>query len=56
MQEASALSYKSDIIQIYSNSWGPLDDGTKVEGPGRVVQQVFEDGAFMVSSTSLCTL
>jgi len=33
-QEAEALGYKNDIIQIKSNSWGPADDGITLEGPG----------------------
>ena len=53
VQEASALGYKSDIIQIYSNSWGPIDDGRQVEGPGKAVQQTFENGVFLVSMASL---
>lgn len=31
--EAGALSWKNDIIQIKSNSWGPDDDGVTLEGP-----------------------
>ncbi|MDP2436863.1 MAG: S8 family serine peptidase [archaeon] len=34
VQEAQALSYKRDINHIYSNSWGPIDDGKRFEGPG----------------------
>ncbi|PFX28201.1 Proprotein convertase subtilisin/kexin type 6 [Stylophora pistillata] len=32
--EASALSYKNQMIDIYSNSWGPGDIGWEVKGPG----------------------
>jgi subtilisin-like proprotein convertase family protein len=31
--EARALSYRIDINDIYSNSWGPTDDGNRKEGP-----------------------
>ena len=30
--EASALGFRADLVDIYSNSWGP-NDGTTVEGP-----------------------
>jgi len=35
--EASALSYKcEDINDIYTCSWGPYDDGKRLEGPGHL--------------------
>ncbi len=49
MQEAMALSHESETIQIYSNSWGPPDSGSLVEGPGTLVQAVFMDIAQSVS-------
>lgn len=49
VQEANALGYKSSIIQVYSNSWGPLDDGIVVEGPGILVQSTFEIGTSEVN-------
>ncbi len=33
-QEAAAFQYRNDAIQIYSNSYGPTDDGFTVGGPG----------------------
>jgi len=33
-QEANGLTYKPQNISIYSNSWGPNDDGLTLEGPG----------------------
>ena len=33
-QEAEAMSYLPDLIQVKSNSWGPNDTGTILEGPG----------------------
>ncbi|MFM8494351.1 MAG: S8 family serine peptidase, partial [Planctomycetia bacterium] len=33
-QEATALSYKPQDIAIYSNSWGPTDNGSTLEAPG----------------------
>ena len=32
--EAEALSYRLELNSIYSNSWGPTDDGRRLEGPG----------------------
>ncbi len=37
-QEAEAMNYKNDIIQIKSNSWGPDDDGRTLDGPGPLAQ------------------
>eukprot|EP01114_Cavostelium_apophysatum_P007186 TRINITY_DN1901_c0_g1_i1.p1 TRINITY_DN1901_c0_g1~~TRINITY_DN1901_c0_g1_i1.p1 ORF type:complete len:575 (+),score=136.02 TRINITY_DN1901_c0_g1_i1:46-1770(+) len=36
LQESNALTYKWDLNSIYSNSWGPVDDGRRKEGPGRL--------------------
>jgi len=33
-QEAEAIGWKNDIIQVKSNSWGPNDDAMRLEGPG----------------------
>ena len=43
-EEAAALSWKNDIIQIKSSSWGPLDDGASLDGPGPLVAAAIEDG------------
>lgn len=37
-QEAEAMDYLNDIIQVKSNSWGPNDDGVTVEGPGTLTK------------------
>lgn len=37
-QEASALAYNSDNNHIYSNSWGPEDDGMTMEAPGALAR------------------
>lgn len=37
--EAQALTWKNDIIQLYSNSWGPSDDGTDLRDSGPLVKQ-----------------
>ncbi len=43
--EAEALSYQRDAIHIYSNSWGPDDDGHHLEAPGTLASEVLEDNA-----------
>lgn len=42
-QEAAGLTYRSDINHIYSNSWGPNDDGKRLEKPGRLTLRAMED-------------
>lgn len=40
-QEALGLSYQSNVNDIYSNSWGPADDGEAFDGPKRLVLETF---------------
>ena len=40
--EAQALSHDRQIIDIYSNSWGPSDDGSTLEAPGPLMVAAFE--------------
>ena len=42
--EAGSLSYARDLIDIYSSSWGPDDDGTTVDGPGPLTRRALEEG------------
>lgn len=42
--EASGLTYRSDLNDIYSSSWGPYDDGRRLEGPGYFLMKAFETG------------
>lgn len=42
--EAEALTWKSDIIQLYSNSWGPSDDGSDLRDAGPLVKQALANG------------
>ena len=39
-----ALRYKRKFIDIYSNSWGPHDNGQLVRGPGAIVKRVLKRG------------
>ena len=49
IEEAVALSYASDIIDVYSNSWGPLDNGSNVSGPKTLTKLVLKMGVSEVS-------
>ena len=49
MNEAQSLSYTNDIIDIYSNSWGPCDFGC-VGGPKKLTQMTLKNGAEKVSN------
>lgn len=42
--EAQAIAFKHKIIDIYSSSWGPNDDGKTVEGPGTLTSEAFVKG------------
>jgi hypothetical protein len=42
--EASALGHQSNIIDIYSNSWGPSDNGFFVSGPEVLMKRSFVTG------------
>lgn len=41
LTEATALSHFHGRVAVYSNSWGPTDDGQHMEAPGRLVREVF---------------
>ncbi len=51
--EASSLSYKNNYIQVYSNSWGPSDNGFVVEKPGTLLENAFENAVTKVSYLAL---
>ena len=42
--EAEALSWKNDVIDIYSNSWGPSDSGIVIAGPGHLTHRALQQG------------
>ena len=54
--ESRALDYKDDIIAIYSNSWGPPDDGFSVGRPGILAELTFRRAALAVRYTCYCML
>lgn len=39
--EAAGLSYMNNLNDIYSCSWGPTDDGQRLEGPGEITKEAF---------------
>jgi len=43
--EAQGMTYKNQEIDIYSCSWGPMDDGSKMSGPGPITEQALVRGA-----------
>lgn len=43
--EAAALTWKNDIIHLYSNSWGPSDDGNDLIDAGPLVKAALANGA-----------
>ena len=42
--EANAFSYGLDVVDIFSSSWGPNDDGRTVEGPLRLAKRALVYG------------
>ena len=54
--EARALGFRTDVIDIYSNSWGPYDDGFVVDGPGPLLSAVMETGTREVGVSQVSKL
>ena len=44
IEEATALSYERDIIDVYINSWGPDDDGKIIMGPRTLTKLTLKTG------------
>ncbi|XP_053639706.2 neuroendocrine convertase 1-like [Cherax quadricarinatus] len=42
--EGLSLSYALDKVDVVSCSWGPTDDGQRVEGPGRLAEMSLQMG------------
>ena len=55
MNEASSLTFENDIVDIYSNSWGPFDNGAIVQGPGELTRLALQSGADNVRISQLFT-
>ncbi len=43
-QEANALGFKPQDIDIYNNSWGPIDSGELLEAPGPLALAALRNG------------
>ena len=56
MITSQILSHANDIIDIYSNSWGPVDTGSNVEGPGILTKMTLRNAATQVSAICRSTL
>lgn len=44
MIEAMAIGFNHKYIDIYSASWGPVDNGQTLDGPGKMASKAFEKG------------
>ncbi len=44
-QEAEAMTYEPDLIQIKTNSWGPADTAKVLEGPGPLTLAALQSAA-----------
>lgn len=52
--EASSISHMPQVIDIYSASWGPTDDGKTVDGPRELTLQAMADGVNKVWQRYTC--
>ena len=46
--KAKGLGFRQDYVDIYSNSWGPEDNGHKVAEIGVMTEKVIRKGAMEV--------
>ena len=46
LDESGALSFHNSEIDIYSNSWGPSDNGQTLEAPGPLTLAAFENDVY----------
>ena len=42
--EAGAIGFAPQVVDIYSASWGPDDDGRTVDGPAKLAKNAFKTG------------
>ena len=54
--EASSISHMPQVIDIYSASWGPTDDGRTVDGPRELTLQAMADGVNKVGTVQRTVL
>ena len=48
--EAESLNFNNEVIDIYTCSWGPPDDGKTVEKPGTLAAMALENGVKEVNA------
>ncbi|ELK03947.1 Neuroendocrine convertase 2 [Pteropus alecto] len=53
--EASSISHMPQLIDIYSASWGPTDNGKTVDGPRELTLQAMADGVNKFPDISAAT-
>ncbi len=51
--EASSMSHAPQLIDIYSASWGPQDNGETVDGPRDKTLQAIADGVNKVTTQTM---
>ena len=56
LNEARSLSYRRDIVDIYSNSWGPYDGAYTIGRPGWLTEMALQNGVREVSRRPLCLI
>ena len=59
--EAKSMGHEPNLIDIYSASWGPTDDGRTVDGPRNATMRAIVRGVnevnnsfLLLSNPSLC--
>ena len=56
MEKAAALSYGRDIIDVYSNSWGPPDSGYHAMKPGTLSTLALKQGVNEVLQAAIYSI
>lgn len=49
--EAQSMGYRQDLVDIYSASWGPTDDGKTADGPRKLTMRSIVKGVNKVCSS-----
>ena len=49
--EAQSMGYRQDLVDIYSASWGPTDDGKTADGPRKLTMRSIVKGVNEVCSS-----
>jgi len=54
--EANSMGHEPNLIDIYSASWGPTDDGKTVDGPRNATMRAIVRGVNEVSFQIFCLM